>query len=373
MTHNKFNIMTGIYIHIPFCKTKCPYCDFYSFKAENQQKDSYLKAVLLCLSGYRDKIEGLVDTVYFGGGTPSVFGGDRISRVIGFIKENFSLTADAEITVECNPSSVDKKLATDLKAAGVNRISMGMQSAVDEERKSLGRLSGKAEVKEAILLFKAVGIDNISLDLMLGIPHQTKESLKESLDFATKSGATHLSAYMLKIEEGTPFASKELPLPDEDEVCDLYLETVSYLREKGFLQYEISNFAPEGFESRHNMRYWKCEEYLGVGPSAHSFLGGKRFFFPRDFNSFIKNPTPVYDGEGGDEEEYIMLSLRLSRGIDFTLFEKRYNKTFPQNIIEKADKFRKAGLLTVDSKGIRLNEKGFLLSNTIIAELTDLI
>ncbi|MBQ7006170.1 MAG: radical SAM family heme chaperone HemW [Clostridia bacterium] len=363
--------MTGIYIHIPFCNAKCPYCDFYSFKAENQQKDSYLKAVLLCLSDFSDKITGPVDTVYFGGGTPSVFGGERIAEVISFIRDRFTLTADAEITVECNPSSVGEALVSHLKKAGVNRISMGMQSAVDKERQSLGRLSGTAETEKAISLFRQEGITNISLDLMLGIPHQTTESLRESLDFATKSGATHVSAYMLKIEEGTPFYGMTLPLPEEDEVCELYLETVRYLKEKGFLQYEISNFAKKGFESRHNLRYWKCEEYLGVGPSAHSFINGKRFYFPRDFDSFIKSPQPIYDGEGGDEEEYIMLRLRLSQGIDFALYKKRYNKTFPQNIIKKAEKFRKAGLLTVDSKGIRLNEEGFLLSNTIIAELTD--
>ncbi len=365
--------MTGIYIHIPFCKSKCPYCDFYSFKAENQQKDSYLKAVLFCLSGYISKVRGAVDTVYFGGGTPSVFGGERIARIIGFIKDNFNLIPDAEITVECNPSSVDSKLASHLKAAGVNRISMGMQSAVDRERQSLGRLSGRKDVENAIRLFRDAGITNLSIDLMLGIPCQTKESLSESLSFATESGATHLSTYMLKIEEDTPFATAELTLPDEDEVCELYLEAVSYLKEKGFLQYEISNFAKEGFESRHNLRYWRCEEYIGIGPSAHSFLNGKRFYYPRDFEAFVKNPTPVYDGEGGDEEEYIMLSLRLSKGLDFALYEKRYGKALAQSIIEKAEKFRKAGLLTVDSTGIRLNEKGFLLSNTIIAELIDLL
>lgn len=363
--------MTGIYIHIPFCKSKCPYCDFYSFKAENQQKDSYLKAVLLCLSDYRNKIDGAVDTVYFGGGTPSVFGGERIAQVTDFIKEHFRLTADAEITVECNPSSVDGELVVWLKKAGVNRISMGMQSAVDKERYRLGRLSGKGDVLKAVKLFKDAKITNISLDLMLGIPHQTRQSLTESLDFATESGATHISAYMLKIEEGTPFASMTLPLPDEDEVCELYLETVAYLKKKGFAQYEVSNFSLPGFESRHNLRYWKCEEYLGVGPSAHSFLSGERFYFPRDFRSFIKKPTPVYDGKGGDEQEYIMLSLRLTEGIDFAKYEKRYGKAFPQSIIEKAERLHKAGLLTADSEGIRLNEKGFLLSNTIIAELTD--
>lgn len=363
--------MTGIYIHIPFCKTKCPYCDFYSFKAEDKQKDSYLEAVLLCLSGYKNKISDEIDTVYFGGGTPSVFGGKRIAQVIEFIRMNYNLTNDAEITVECNPSSVDEDLVFHLKKAGVNRISMGIQSAVDKERKILGRLSDRQELENAVKLFTNEGITNLSLDLMLGIPHQSKESLRESLGFAVKSGVKHISAYMLKIEEGTPFSKMSLPLPDEDEVCDFYLDTVSFLKEHGFMQYEVSNFALDGFESRHNLRYWKCEEYLGIGPSAHSFLGGERFYFSRDFDSFITNPTPVPDGKGGDEVEFVMLSLRLSSGLEYDTFEKKYNKRLPENIIKKAEKFQKMGLLTADGKSIRLNEKGFLVSNTIINELTD--
>ena len=363
--------MTGIYIHIPFCASKCPYCDFYSFKAGNDQKDSYLKAVLSCLLSYKDKLAGKVDTVYFGGGTPSVFGGERIAEVIDCIRKSFNLTSDAEITVECNPSSVDAELAKRLKGAGVNRISMGMQSAVDKERKSLGRLSDKTKVENALSLFTKAGITNISLDLMLGIPHQTEESLRESLDFLTEKGIKHISAYILKIEAGTPFHKMTLPLPDEDEVCDLYLYASDYLKKKGYRHYEISNFAFEGFESRHNLRYWKSEEYLGIGPSAHSFLAGKRFYYPRDFDSFIKNPTPVYDGEGGDEKEFIMLTLRLGDGLLFKSFENRYKKDVPEYVLERAGFYEKAGFLTIDSKGIRLNEKGFLLSNTIISDLTD--
>lgn len=362
--------MTGIYIHIPFCKTKCPYCDFYSFKADENQKDSYLLAVLSCLEEYKDKIKDSVDTVYFGGGTPSVFGGERISRIIDSVRKNYKLLQDAEITVECNPSSVDEELVKHLKKAGVNRISMGMQSAVKKERKKLGRLSGKAEVKNALSLFKKEGIDNISLDLMLGIPYQTKESLRESLRFIFESGVKHVSAYMLKIEEGTPFSEMPLTLPDEDEVCELYLHCVDYLREKGYQQYEISNFSLPGFESRHNLRYWLCEEYLGIGPSAHSFLDGERFYFDRDFDSFLNGAEPLSDGKGGDEEEFIMLSLRLSRGLTQSAYRERFQKSIPEAVFENAEKFRKAGLLEIDEEGIYLNEKGFLLSNSIIAELT---
>ncbi len=264
---------------------------------------------------------------------------------------------------------MDESLIANLAKAGVNRISMGMQSAVDKERKGLGRLSDAAQVKKAVGLIKSYGIDNISLDLMLGIPYQTEESLKESIDFIIEQDVKHISAYILKIEEGTPFSQMSLPLPDEDEVCDLYLQAADYLEKHGYRQYEISNFAKEGFKSRHNLRYWHCEEYLGIGPSAHSFIGGERFYFPRDFKAFIENPTPVYDGTGGDEDEYIMLSLRLTEGLTKKGYRERFQKDLPESIFEKAAALEKAGLLKITEEGIALTKEGFLLSNSIITTL----
>lgn len=364
--------MTGIYIHIPFCKTKCPYCDFYSFKPDETQKDSYLKAVLLCLERYKNQITDEIDTVYFGGGTPSFFGDGRIERVISFIRDNYNLK-NAEITVECNPSSVDEKLVAELSNAGVNRISMGMQSAVAEERKALGRLSDEKKLKECVDLFKKHSISNISLDLMLGVPFQTKKSLDQSIDFIVSCDIKHISAYMLKIEEGTPFYKMRctLPLPDEDEVCDLYLHTVERLKKEGFTQYEISNFAKEEYESKHNLKYWHCEEYLGVGPSAHSFIGGKRFYFERDFYAFVEAQAPVPDGDGGSEEEYIMLALRLCEGLQKQSFRERFGKDLDESIFKKARFFERQGLLSLTEERIALNEKGFLLSNYIISEILE--
>lgn len=360
--------MTGIYIHIPFCKTKCPYCDFYSFSPNNTDRDSYLNAVLLCLEAYAGKIKDDIDTVYFGGGTPSYFGGERIKKVIDCIKDNYNVN-NAEITVECNPSSVDGELLYHLRKAGVNRISMGMQSAVDKERKSLGRLSDKEQVEKAVRLIKDYGIDNISLDLMLGIPYQNKESLKESLDFIISQKIKHISAYILKVEDGTPFSQMKLKLPDEDEVCDLYLYAAEYLEKQGYEQYEISNFAVRGFESRHNLKYWHCEEYLGIGPSAHSFIGGERFYFSRDFSAFIENPVPVYDGTGGDEDEYVMLALRLSEGLTKKGYRERYGREIPEEMLIKARPLEKAGLVKITEEGISLTKEGFLLSNSIITTL----
>ncbi len=360
---------TGIYIHIPFCKTKCPYCDFYSFKGDEKQKDSYLSAVLSCLEGYRND-SLTVDTVYFGGGTPSVFGGKRIGRIIDYLRDNFNLESP-EITVECNPSSTDKAFVGELKKSGVNRISMGMQSAVKKEREVLGRPSDKEDIRRAVTLFKDAGIDNISLDIMLGVPYQTKESLDESIDFLLESDIKHISAYMLKIEEGTPFAKMEekLSLPDEDTVAEFYLHTVKRLTEKGFSQYEISNFALGGNESRHNLKYWHCEEYIGIGPSAHSFYKGKRFFYPREFGLFLEGVSPVADGDGGSEEEYIMLALRLKEGLSDERFRERFGKNLPAEIYKKAEKYEKMGLVCLHGDNISLTAEGFLLSNTIIGEL----
>lgn len=362
--------MTGIYIHIPFCKTKCPYCDFYSFKGDEKQKDSYLEAVLLCLKGYADK-ELKIDTLYFGGGTPSVFGGERIERIISYIRESFSLQENAEITVECNPSSTDDDFVRQVKRAGVNRVSMGMQSAVDKERKILGRPSGKEDIERAVKLFKNEGIDNISLDLMLGVPYQTMESLDESLDFILSLGVKHISAYMLKIEKGTPFErdEKNLSLPDEDTVADMYLHTSQRLGRKGFVHYEISNFALEGFHSRHNSRYWKCEDYIGIGPSAHSCYKGKRFYYSRSFEDFLSGKDPISDGDSGGEEEYIMLALRLKEGLDGKKFRERYGKALDKAIFRKAEKYEKNGLLKIEGERISLTAEGFLLSNSIISDL----
>ena len=362
--------MTGIYIHIPFCIRKCPYCDFYSFRADETKKDSYLKAVLLCLDRWKEKIRDEIDTVYFGGGTPSVFGEKRIGEVLSYIKCNYSLTDTAEITVECNPSSVSAEFFESLHASGVNRISMGMQSAVDKERKALGRLSDAEQVKNAVLMAKNSGIDNISLDIMLGVPCQSMKSLDESIDFLLSLDIAHISAYMLKVEEGTPFdkMGDSLVLPDEDEVAQMYLHTSRRLSLAGYNHYEISNFAKKGKESRHNTRYWKGEEYLGVGPSAHSFIDGKRFYYERDFEGFISGTEPVFDGYGGDEEEYIMLRLRLSEGLDLRGYEEKFGEKISEERINRMKKYEKAGLLCIADGRIVLTPEGFLLSNAIIGE-----
>ena len=357
----------GLYIHIPFCNGKCPYCDFYSVSPKSETVRAYVDALCKKI----DESDGIYNTVYFGGGTPSLIGSDNIAKIMSHINR----TPDCESTLECNPSdtgAVNSEFDFSVVAKnGINRISMGLQSADDTERKTLGRRGGCEDVERAIARAKAAGIDNISLDLMLGIPDQTEESLMKSIDFCKNSGAKHVSAYILKIEERTPFykTKDKLNIPDEDATCDLYLFAVKELEKAGFSQYEISNFSKKGFESRHNTKYWRCEEYLGIGASAHSFVDEKRFYYERSIDDFISGKPPVDDGFGGDEEEYIMLALRLSEGLIFENFEKRFSKHIDDEIIQKAKEMEKHGLVKATDKNIALTVDGFLVSNSVICEL----
>ena len=338
-------------------------------RGDESDRDMYTISLVESMENWSDKLGRKSDTLYFGGGTPSLLGGENIAMLTRRAKNLFGV--DGEITVECNPSAVEEDFFETVADAGVNRISLGVQSVIENERKKLGRFSDRELIEKRINQCKAAGINNISLDVMLGVQEQTMKSLDETLDFCIASGATHVSAYMLKIEEGTPYYKKKnsLKLPDDDEVADMYLAMSEKLRTDGFEHYEISNFARHGYEGKHNLKYWNCEEYLGLGPSAHSFIDGKRFFYPRDIEYFKNGGEPISDGNGGNEEEYIMLRLRLKNGIVFKDFEKRFGKSFPQDIIKKTEKFIKNDLMKCDEKTIALTEKGFLLSNSIIAEL----
>lgn len=343
------NEKAGLYIHIPFCRSKCPYCDFYSVKYDKALAEVYTERLIDEMKKYR----GTFDTVYFGGGTPSILEPELIGKILDAVKNQFEIDKNSEITVECNPS---KNLECDFEkyaSCGVNRVSIGMQSAVDKERFALGRSAGQQQVAKAVLDAKNAGMENISLDLMLGTPHQTLDSLDETFDFINKMNVTHISAYMLKIEEGTKFfkIKDKLTLPDEDTVSDMYLKTISSLKDLGFNQYEISNFSKPGFESRHNLKYWRLIPYLGLGKSAHSFWKGRRFYYDGAFNK-------IDDGEGGSAEERIMLGLRLNEGIDKSLLKDDGYK-----------KFVKMNLLNEAKQKISLTAQGMLVSNIIIGEL----
>ena len=310
------------------------------------------------------------DTLYFGGGTPSLLGADRILRIVQAAREGFGLK-NAEITMEANPSGDLSKLLSSVREGGVNRISLGLQSSVDEELALLGRRHTAEQARKAVRAARSAGFQNISLDLMLCIPGQTADSLKRSIAFCAEAGVEHVSAYLLKLEKGTPFflQKDQMHLPDEEETGERYLLACEELERHGYRQYEISNFSRSGFESRHNLKYWHCEEYLGLGPAAHSFFNGKRFYFPRDINAFVSGNSPVDDGAGGDLEEYTMLALRLTEGLREAGCRSRFGRGIPEEYRVRAEKFRKTGLLYCDEAGIRLTRKGFLVSNTLIGEI----
>ena len=361
----------GLYLHTPFCKSKCGYCDFYSYCSDEQEYDRYKDALCKRILFFGERFCRTANTLYLGGGTPSLLGGERLCEIINASKKAFSLN-DAEITLEANPAD---DLAETLKAVakvGVNRLSLGVQSAIDEELQILGRRHKNADVIKTVADAKAAGIENISCDLMLGIPKQTEKSLDESIDFLLSLDIPHISVYLLKIEEGTPFSKiKNLDFADDDMSSALYLQTAKRLKDAGYEHYEISNFAKKGFESRHNLKYWNLEEYLGIGPAAHSYMNGERFYFDRSSDDFINGKEPIFDGKGGSAEEFLMLSLRLSSGLD----EKRLASDFGIEITENYLKFKQKlmleGLAAETKRGFRLTDNGFLMQNPIVIKILD--
>ncbi len=361
----------GIYIHIPYCIKKCPYCDFYSVIFDDFSASEYTDAVICVIESYKNSGIG-VDTVYFGGGTPNLIGSERIGKIIGAIKESFELSADVEITLEANPETFKNQDIAAFKKAGINRLSMGLQSANENELCSLGRRHTNYDVAFCVSEAKKAGIQNISLDLMLGVEGQDKASLLNSIEFCTSLDISHISAYMLKIEPNTPYHKNHslLCLPDDDEAAELYLFAVSELKKRGFEQYEISNFAKDGAKSRHNLKYWNCQQYIGIGASAHGFENGERYYYKRSIAEFVASPlSRISDGAGGGFDEYFMLKMRLADGINLFEFEKKFNLKLSNRFYLKLNSFEKAGLLNNQGGKIAFTPKGFLVSNSIIADL----
>ncbi len=358
--------MLGIYIHVPFCARKCPYCDFYSVPWRIEKEDAYLAAIKRDLAKYHTLP---ADTLYFGGGTPSLIRPQTVAAMIAEVKKHFALTDDAEITLECNPCTVTGDRVDAWIKAGVNRISLGMQSADHAELKLLGRKHAPDTVKNAVRLFQNAGLYNISLDLMLALPHQSIQQIEKSIAFAAGLGVTHISAYLLQIEPGTPFAqSSEIAYcPDEDTTAQMYLHTVNTLAAYGYAQYEISNFAKDGFQSRHNNKYWEYEPYLGFGPAAHSFFEGKRFAYPADLDAYCKADAVEYAESESDAAEYAMLQLRLTKGLRFADYAAHGGDV--NALKANAKRYQQTGLIDMSNTHIALTPQGFLISNALIAAL----
>ena len=370
----------GLYVHIPFCRSKCDYCDFYSLAGKEGRMDDYQKALLAHMKETAPLTRGWqVDTVYFGGGTPSFYGEKRLREVLKNVAKRFDLAKDAEITVECNPDSVDKKVFQALRRAGVNRISLGVQSAHDCELNCLHRPHTFQQAQRAVAAAREAKIKNISLDLIYGLPNQDMAGWRDTVEqvLELELEPEHLSCYGLKVEPGTPLDDRVVrgeKLPDDDQQADMYLWTVERLAAAGYRQYEISNFARAGFQSRHNLKYWMLEEYAGFGPGAYSDFGGVRYGYTRDLDGYIAGRLDLAESERISpqerEMEYIMLRLRTARGIDIREFENRFRQRFTP-LAAILESCAAHGLARQTETGWCLTPRGFLVSNRIIGDLQE--
>lgn len=373
-----------LYIHIPFCVKKCSYCDFLSAPATEQTKEAYMAALFAEIGGrakdYKDRI---VTSVFIGGGTPSLLSGDSIRQLMEHIREGFRLAPDAEITMEVNPGTVTTEKLTAFYAAGINRLSIGMQSAQEQELKILGRIhdfDGFCQVyREAV----EAGFTNINVDVMSGLPGQTLTSYKDTLEkvLRLEPMPQHISAYSLIVEEGTPFAAMadrgELPLPEEDTERAMYEETIEVLAGYGFHRYEISNYALDGYECRHNVGYWIRRDYLGFGIGAASLIDNVRFQNGRDLNAYLAHPLACREEQQSlttqeQMEETMFLGLRLIRGVSYPEFARCYGQTLEEVYGEVIARNEADGLLTVreDETGRRLmlTGRGLDVSNYVMAQ-----
>ena len=366
----------GIYVHIPFCKKKCNYCDFCSEPAGDEKIKRYVD--VLCDEIRRFKKNGKlsVDTLFFGGGTPSLVDSISFEKIMNTLRECFLILPDAEITAEVNPGTVTEEKAITFARCGVNRISIGAQSIHEKELKNLGRIHTYIDFLNTVDLFQRVGIDNLSVDLMYGIPYQTVASFEKTLREIIGLSLKHISCYGLIIEEGTPFFKNRdfLELPSEDDEYEMYCTAHKLLTEAGYRHYEISNYGKDGYLSRHNLRYWQSKEYIGFGISAHSYFGGKRFYNTTDFDEYFTRDEAKYRKtesrtDGVDPFEYAMLALRLDDGFLLCEYEDLFGRSFLAGNEEKIREFSNRGLLKLSDGRISLTHKGFYVSNSILTEL----
>ena len=372
----------GIYIHIPFCRSKCDYCDFYSLSGREHDMDTYQKALLAHIRETAPLARHMeVDTIYFGGGTPSYYGTKRLKEILALLKKQFRVRKDAEITLEGNPDSVDSKMLTALRRSGFNRLSLGVQSACDEQLCRVHRPHDFRQTCDAVAAARKAKIGNLSLDLIYGLPGQDMANWSDTVEQVLALEPEHLSCYGLKVEQGTALydrVARGERLPDEDAQADMYLWTVARLGQAGYTQYEISNFARPGMQSRHNLRYWLTRPYIGFGPGAHSDFGGRRYSFVRDLDQYIAGVLegkPVIDSsevipERERGSEYLMLRLRTAQGIEEWEYRRNHFMNFAP-LEEKLLSYEQHGWAIRCANRWRLTPEGFLLSNRLIGELLE--
>ena len=368
----------GLYVHIPMCIKKCNYCDFCSYPERNAEwRDRYIDTLCSEIDGYKGKNLS-VNTVFFGGGTPSLLSESELEKICSHITKSFSVDASAEFTLEANPKTLTREKLKSYMLMGVNRLSMGVQSIHENELKILGRIHNYSDFLESYSIARKCGIDNINLDLMYGIPNQTLSSFEMTLDKILSLSPEHISLYGLILEEGTPFFKMKdtLDIPEEDAECDMYYLAVRKLFNSGYSHYEISNYSKPGYECRHNLKYWHNESYVGVGVSAYSYLNGVRFGNSSEIDEYLSCDREKYilreANESTENEafDYVMLGLRLSEGISLSDYKKRFGIEFlTEERNDLIKEYSKLGMVDLIGDRLRLTDKGLYISNRILTDL----
>ena len=372
----------GIYIHIPFCKQKCFYCDFCSFANKNEMQEKYVETVINEIKNITHKEKYTVTTIYFGGGTPSILNPKYIKNILQEIESSFKILDDTEITIEINPGTVNEEKLKKYKEYGINRLSIGLQSANDKILKKIGRIHDYKQFEETFFYARKCGFKNINVDLMIGLPTQTIEDVKQTLEKIIQKNPEHISVYSLIIEEGTIIEKlineNKLQLPDEETERIMYWTVVNELKENGYNQYEISNFSKKTHESKHNTNCWKQKQYIGLGTSAHSYLNKKRYSNTNNIEEYIKNiqenniSKNITIHEKQTEEstmnEYMLLGLRMIQGININEFKQKF-KTDPTIKYKKIlEKLQKENLIQITKTSIKLTKQGIDCGNIVWEE-----
>ncbi len=364
----------GIYIHIPFCKAKCLYCDFNSYANMENMKEPYVQA--LCREIQRFEAGREVDSLYIGGGTPTTLSIGQLETIIQTVKQHFRLVENCEVTIECNPATMGREGFQALYGLGVNRLSIGLQSANDAELRRLGRIHTLVDFANCFADARAAGFENLSMDLMHGLPGQTMEGWMKTLRVAMEFQPEHISCYGLKLEEGTPLYKQNPSLPDEDLAGDFYDACVSFLEEHGYHRYEISNFAKPEKESRHNLKYWRCEDFVGFGAGAYSCIQGARYSNVREIDAYCKRveeeQETIFEQSILSREEqmseFCFLGLRTTKGISVLEFQNRFGVSIEEHFADAIKKNLRRGTLLRVNDRLMIPSKYFYVSNSILVD-----
>ena len=373
---NNRRIPLELYVHIPFCVRKCQYCDFLSGPSDEETKDRYIEALLKEIRAAEHTEDYEIVSVFIGGGTPSALKAEAIASIMRTLQEQFFFCEDAEVTIEANPGTVDLEKLTIYRNVGINRLSLGLQSTDAEELKLLGRIHSYEEFLKSYEWAREAGFSNINIDLMFAIPGQTGEAWRQHLYQAAELNPEHISAYSLIIEEGTPFAEQNLDLPDEDTEYQMYEDTAEILERYGYRQYEISNYAKQGYMCRHNAGYWQRREYLGFGLGASSLYGGMRFSNTHQMQEYLKesrNPDQIRKdvtvlSRNERIEEFMFLGLRMTEGISEKKFEENFDVRLMDVYGDILQKYEETGFMEHIETKWRLTRKGIHVSNHILAD-----